>query len=318
MLNSPLTSAPTRSALAAGLCLGAATLSNDLPSSLPARFCCGWSPTFAAGSPLPWASLCSCPPISGSSWPSAPTAQGSSPLLPARQPAEARPIHRRQPVRRHTTLRPEHREHSRHRGPGGCRGIASRPRRPAMVPCRRATPPPAGHARGAGTAGGIAAPRRDLQLHAHRAALSRLRHTLRRPAAGRRAGQPATPMVPRPGRRAARDPGRRAAGADDAAGDDAAGARNCRRARRWRRRLLPRGNDGVGMVGAFVNEAPDHLRHSIAELTDTVAQLNARVGNAARQLHPRPVLAPVRDRVQPPGLRSHLRGGSGCSSTASR
>ncbi len=163
-------------------------------SSLPARFYCGWSPTLAAGSPPPWASLCSRPPISGSSWPSAPAAHGSSPpLLPARQPAEARPIHRRQPVRRHTALRPEHREHGRHRGPGGCRGIAGRPRRPVMAPYRRATLPPAAHARGAGAAGGIAAPRRDLQLNAHRAALSRLCHTLPRPAAGRRAGQLATP-----------------------------------------------------------------------------------------------------------------------------
>jgi len=46
--------------------------------------------------------------------------------------------------------------------------------------------------------------------------------------------------------------------------------------------LLARGNDGVGVVGAFVNEAPDHLRLSIAEPTDTAAQLNARVGGANR------------------------------------
>jgi len=46
--------------------------------------------------------------------------------------------------------------------------------------------------------------------------------------------------------------------------------------------LLPRGNDGVGVVGAFVNEAPDHLRLSIAEPTDTATQLNARIGAANR------------------------------------
>jgi hypothetical protein len=46
--------------------------------------------------------------------------------------------------------------------------------------------------------------------------------------------------------------------------------------------LLPRGNDGVGVVGAFINEAPDHLRLSIAEPTDTAAQLNARIGAANR------------------------------------
>ena len=46
--------------------------------------------------------------------------------------------------------------------------------------------------------------------------------------------------------------------------------------------LLPRGNDGVGVVGAFVNEAPDGLRLSIAEPTDTVENLEARVGGARR------------------------------------
>jgi hypothetical protein len=46
--------------------------------------------------------------------------------------------------------------------------------------------------------------------------------------------------------------------------------------------LLPRGNDGVGVVGAFVNEAPDGLRLSIAEPTDTIKQLNARIGGARR------------------------------------
>jgi hypothetical protein len=46
--------------------------------------------------------------------------------------------------------------------------------------------------------------------------------------------------------------------------------------------LLPRGNDGVGVVGAFVNEAPDQLRLSIAEQTDTQQQLDARVAGANR------------------------------------
>jgi len=46
--------------------------------------------------------------------------------------------------------------------------------------------------------------------------------------------------------------------------------------------LLPRGNDGVGVVGAFVNEAPDQLRLSIAEQTDTAQQLDARVAGAHR------------------------------------
>jgi hypothetical protein len=46
--------------------------------------------------------------------------------------------------------------------------------------------------------------------------------------------------------------------------------------------LLPRGNDGVGVVGAFVNEAPDGLRLSIAEPTDTIKQLSARIGAARR------------------------------------
>jgi 4-amino-4-deoxy-L-arabinose transferase-like glycosyltransferase len=46
--------------------------------------------------------------------------------------------------------------------------------------------------------------------------------------------------------------------------------------------LLPRGNDGVGVVGAFVNEAPDGLRLSIAEQTDTIQQLDARLGGARR------------------------------------
>ncbi len=46
--------------------------------------------------------------------------------------------------------------------------------------------------------------------------------------------------------------------------------------------LLPRGNDGVGVVGAFVNEAPDGLHLSIAEPTDTVEKLEARIGGAHR------------------------------------
>jgi hypothetical protein len=46
--------------------------------------------------------------------------------------------------------------------------------------------------------------------------------------------------------------------------------------------LLPRGNDGVGVVGAFVNEAPDQLRLSIAEPTDTQQQLDAHINSADR------------------------------------
>ncbi len=46
--------------------------------------------------------------------------------------------------------------------------------------------------------------------------------------------------------------------------------------------LLPRGNDGVGVVGAFVNEAPDQLRLSIAQQTDTQQELDARIGSANR------------------------------------
>jgi hypothetical protein len=46
--------------------------------------------------------------------------------------------------------------------------------------------------------------------------------------------------------------------------------------------LLPRGNDGVGVVGAFINEAPDAMRLSIAEPTDTIYQLHAKVGTARR------------------------------------
>jgi hypothetical protein len=46
--------------------------------------------------------------------------------------------------------------------------------------------------------------------------------------------------------------------------------------------LLPRGNDGVGVVGAFVNEAPDELRLSIAQQTDTQQELDARIGSANR------------------------------------
>jgi hypothetical protein len=46
--------------------------------------------------------------------------------------------------------------------------------------------------------------------------------------------------------------------------------------------LLPRGNDGVGVVGAFVNEAPDQLRLSIALQTDTQQELDVRIGSADR------------------------------------
>jgi hypothetical protein len=46
--------------------------------------------------------------------------------------------------------------------------------------------------------------------------------------------------------------------------------------------LLPRGNDGVGVVGAFVNEAPDRLRLSIAQQTDTQQQLDAHISGADR------------------------------------
>jgi hypothetical protein len=46
--------------------------------------------------------------------------------------------------------------------------------------------------------------------------------------------------------------------------------------------LLPRGNDGVGVVGAFVNAAPDRLRLSIAEQTDTTQQIDAHVSGADR------------------------------------
>jgi 4-amino-4-deoxy-L-arabinose transferase-like glycosyltransferase len=46
--------------------------------------------------------------------------------------------------------------------------------------------------------------------------------------------------------------------------------------------LLPRGNDGVGVVGAFLNEAPDRLRLLIAQPTDTQQQLDARISGADR------------------------------------
>jgi hypothetical protein len=46
--------------------------------------------------------------------------------------------------------------------------------------------------------------------------------------------------------------------------------------------LLPRGNDGVGVVGAFLNEAPSSLRIAIVESTDTAATLRARAGDAPR------------------------------------
>jgi hypothetical protein len=46
--------------------------------------------------------------------------------------------------------------------------------------------------------------------------------------------------------------------------------------------LLPRGNDGVGVVGAFVNEAPGTLLLSIADPTDTIYQLHTSIGSARR------------------------------------
>lgn len=46
--------------------------------------------------------------------------------------------------------------------------------------------------------------------------------------------------------------------------------------------LLPRGNDGVGVVGAFLNEAPRSLRIAIIESTDTGSTLRARAGDAPR------------------------------------
>ncbi len=46
--------------------------------------------------------------------------------------------------------------------------------------------------------------------------------------------------------------------------------------------LLPRGNDGVGVVGAFVNEAPDRMRLALADPTDTPRQLEARIAGADR------------------------------------
>jgi hypothetical protein len=46
--------------------------------------------------------------------------------------------------------------------------------------------------------------------------------------------------------------------------------------------LLPRGNDGVGVVGAFLNEAPDSLRVAIVDATDPASVLRARAGDARR------------------------------------
>lgn len=46
--------------------------------------------------------------------------------------------------------------------------------------------------------------------------------------------------------------------------------------------LLPRGNDGVGVVGAFLNEAPKSLRMAIVNATDSASILRARAGDARR------------------------------------
>lgn len=46
--------------------------------------------------------------------------------------------------------------------------------------------------------------------------------------------------------------------------------------------LLPRGNDGVGVVGAFVNAAPGDLLVLIVDQTDTIYQLDTSVGAARR------------------------------------
>ena len=46
--------------------------------------------------------------------------------------------------------------------------------------------------------------------------------------------------------------------------------------------LLPRGNDGVGVVGAFLNEAPTSLRVAIVEAADPAATLRTRAGDARR------------------------------------
>jgi len=46
--------------------------------------------------------------------------------------------------------------------------------------------------------------------------------------------------------------------------------------------LLPRGNDGVGVVGAFLNEAPDRLRLAIVDVGDDGPAIRARAGEARR------------------------------------
>lgn len=46
--------------------------------------------------------------------------------------------------------------------------------------------------------------------------------------------------------------------------------------------LVPHGNDGVGIVGAFAREAPPTLRLLVIRRDDTPAQILARTGNAAR------------------------------------
>jgi hypothetical protein len=46
--------------------------------------------------------------------------------------------------------------------------------------------------------------------------------------------------------------------------------------------LVPRGNDGVGIVGAFAREAPPTLQLLVIRRDDTPSQILARTGNAAR------------------------------------
>ncbi len=46
--------------------------------------------------------------------------------------------------------------------------------------------------------------------------------------------------------------------------------------------LLPRGNDGVGVVGAFVNEAPGALRMALVGPTDTATTLPTHISGASR------------------------------------
>ncbi len=46
--------------------------------------------------------------------------------------------------------------------------------------------------------------------------------------------------------------------------------------------LLPRGNDGVGIVGAFANEAPTSLRLMVVERSATAAEIRSRVAGFSR------------------------------------